>query len=127
MQADLLTISDLQELTGINYRTIYRYIDRGLIEPVACPLTGSLKFLFNQKTVKELNFIRSLRKYVSNQVLNKIAKLLRSQGDNPFSEGQFLVIDKENGSAEVIKILEGNFIKTTGKNPGQLYLPLWNL
>ncbi|MFW6113392.1 MAG: MerR family transcriptional regulator [Actinomycetota bacterium] len=55
----LLRMSDLEELTGLNRKTIHYYLNQGLL---ADPLrTGKTMSYYNQKHVSDLNTIKELR------------------------------------------------------------------
>ena len=120
----------LSKLTGMSIQRLNKWLHDGLFEPVGFgEYKGRKVRRYNEKSVREILLLKELRKYVSYEVIRRAAKILRSYGHNPFSEGSFLVIGNFNDPEKVqlIKAKDGNFIELTGKYAGQLLLPLWNL
>jgi hypothetical protein len=120
----------LQELTQIPLQTIYSWIYKGMLIPVAYEkYNGRPARRFNQKNLRELLTIKALRGFVSFQCLRKAAVILHEYGHNPFSLGTFLVFDDPENpkTVSIVKVKDGNFIELTGKHAGSMMLPLWNI
>jgi excisionase family DNA binding protein len=120
----LLTSEEVAERLGVPYRSLMRWTAEGLIESHAVGKGNALR-LWSEKHLREARVVAQLRSGgVSMENVKKAADYLRSCGDNPFSSGNFLVL--ENGG-EIVKIYGGGEIVALLNNPGQRMLVLVGL
>lgn len=107
----------------INYRTLMRWIEKGLIQPAIYPKRGRSPVYFSEENLREVAILSRLRAVISPSKLREALQFLRQQGYNPLSSGQFLVLDYQKG--RVIKICQDpheGALELTGRYRGQLVL-----
>jgi len=108
--------------TGVNYRTLMRWITQGLIEPAVRGKPGRQTW-FTEKGFREVAILAKLREFLSLNQLRQAIDYLQQRGHNPFSTGDFAVMLDVRGERSLMKICEqGEVIQMLEKNPGQLRL-----
>lgn len=122
--AGLRTSEQVAGLLNVPYRSLMRWVVDGLVEPYAIG-RGNPARLWSEKHVREVRIIARLRgEGVSMQKLKKVAEFLRARGDNPFSSGEFLVLEP---GGEMVKVYASGEIVELLKNPGQRLLLVMGL
>lgn len=123
---DLYSLVDIAKMDNTPpQRTLYNWLTDGIIEPKT--KKGSRSY-FSEKTIREVRVLKMLRNYFSLQKLKDVHSYLKSIGHNPYSRGNWLIIDtgKEgNERYRLQKEMDGKTIELTNNNRGQLVLPLW--
>jgi len=111
---------------GINYRTLMRWVETGLLEP-DCengPARAKPARRWTQKHLREAGVL--IRLHAANvpfPTIRAAMDYLRGLGQNPFSTGQFLVLGNPKKPGSVIKICDsGEVLDLVAR--GQLVLPL---
>jgi len=123
-------LSELAKRTGMHREVLWKWTKDGVISPEDYKPYGLTQraMLFTEKTVREVKFLRTLRKMgFSYQKIREAAKILRSYGHNPFSSGTFIAFTKKGRPVSLVKIKDGQVIELVGKYKGELLLPLWKV
>ena len=122
-------LSELAKRTGMHREVLWKWTKDGVISPEDYKPYGLTRaMLFTEKTVREVKFLRALRKMgFSYQKIREAAKILRSYGHNPFSSGTFIAFTRKRRPVSLVKIKDGKVIELVGKYKGELLLPLWKV
>lgn len=124
----LYSSKQIARQTGVNYRTLMRWIAQDLIEPAVRGKPGRQTW-FTEKGFREVAILAKLRSFLSLSELREAIEYLRKRGHNPFSTGDFAVMKDVRGERALMKICEqGEVIQMLEKNPGQLRLfPVYDI
>jgi len=123
-------LRELARRTGMHREVLWKWTKDGVINPEGYRDYGLTQkaMWFTEKTVREVKFLKSLRKMgFSYQKIREAAKILRSYGHNPFSSGTFIAVTRKGKPISLIKIKDGKVIELVGKYKGELLLPLWEI
>jgi len=118
-----LTSKKIAEMIDIPYRTLMNWFSYGLFNMKRSKAGRGFSVIWTQKDLNEARQIASFVKQgLSIQAIRKVANYLRSQGFNPFSGKQYLVL-KNGEPCDIIKEDNENLFSTLAKQ-GQLIIPL---
>jgi DNA-binding transcriptional MerR regulator len=112
---------------GVNYRSLMRLQEQGLIEVDGGGQHGRAT-LWTPKNIQEASVIFNLRAArISLQKIRETMEWLRDQGHNPFSTGEFVVISGKSGKPhDIIKFVDKDTaFSIMGGTKGQLVFPIW--
>ncbi len=112
---DLKTALTLHPIPGLTYRTAARWIAQGLVVAEGGGLQGN-ELSIGEKQLHELRTLTALRQVLSLQALKKAAATLRAMGFNPFSTGQFAVVE----GGELVRVVSENEAIALIRQPGQI-------
>jgi len=118
---------EVAEIHGIPYRTLMRWAEDGLLNPVGARRGHRYPATWHETDVREASVLAGLRRAgFSLQRLREAVDYLRSIGHNPMSSGAFLVVRTSEGHpADVIKFCDTGEAIALLRRPGQLVFPLW--
>ncbi len=123
-----MTTDEVAAGTGTHYRTVARWASDGIIE-VEGGGHGE-NWRWSEKNYREAFVLARLRREgFSRQEIRKNMKALAGIGHNPFSRGQFLVLERPKGRKRgtIVKIMEsGEAMELCGTGRVQLLLPFPN-
>ena len=119
----LYTSTTVARETGIPYRTLMDWVEKGLIAPIVQRQGGRKRFLFTEENVREALIIKQLREYISLQQIRLALADLREMGQNPLAGGDFFVVRNVRGERTIIKVCgEDEAIELLRKDPKQIEL-----
>lgn len=112
---DLKTALEECPIPGLTYRTAARWIAQGLVVAEGGGLQGN-ELSIGEKQLHELRTLTALRQVLSLQALKKAAATLRAMGFNPFSSGQFAVVE----GGELVRLVDEDEAVALIRQPGQI-------
>ena len=112
---DLKTALKEHPIPGLPYPTAARWVQQGLVVAEGGGLQGH-EFNIGEKQLRELRTLAALRQVLSLQALKKAAATLRAMGYNPFSSGQFAVVD----GGELVRLVNEEEAVALIRQPGQV-------
>lgn len=116
----MMNLTEAAQKTGIPQQTLTRWIQYGLVRPEGWKNKPLCPVPITRKELREFRIIRRLRQQgVPMSKLIKAADYLRSLGYNPFSRGNFVVMDK---GKELVRIMNGKEAMALIRQRGQLIL-----
>lgn len=117
-----MMLKQAAETLGVPSSTITGWLKHELVVPPGYTCTQRVPLELGPKELRELAIIRDLRAAgVSCQAIRRAARLLRELGCNPFSEGQFLAVER---GKEIIRVVGTGEATALLGQPGQLVLAL---
>lgn len=118
------TTKEVSAISGVPVRTISRWVEGGVIRPTGYRGRRRTPIPWTEKEVREICILAKLRETLSMQSLRDAMNYLRDElGFNPLSTGSFAVIDAKE--KRLVRVCSQNeAIEISGKNRGQLLLPL---
>ena len=118
-----MTLLAACKLLGMPQPTGTRWIQSGIIRVKGHEGRQGEKFDLSPKQVRELAVLAQLRSLLSLQALREAGAFLRRLGHNPFSDGQFAVLEGHRNHCRLVKLTDkGEAIELLGKGQGQLLL-----
>ena len=127
MTTTTFTAYEVAAMTGAVYRTMMKWVERGLLNPEGARRGHRRPTTWHEKDVREAAVLSACRKAgYSLQGLRRAIEYLRSLGHNPLSTGTFVAVRTGNGDpAELVKICDDGEALALIRQPGQVVLPLW--
>ena len=121
------TAAQVAKLTGTPYRTLMQWVQYGLLSPERAMAGRRVPTVWHDKDVREASVLVALRRAgFSLQRLRDAISYLRSLGQNPMSDGDFIAVRNGDGHpSELLKFCDTGEAVALLQEPGQLVLPLW--
>ena len=124
---DTYTAYQVAERVGVAYRSLMRWVQRGILNPEGARRGHRNETTWHDKDLREASVLAGcLRAGFSMQKMGKALEYLRGIGHNPMSTGDFLVIRLGNGAdpSELVKICDTGEALALVRQPGQLVMRL---
>ena len=112
---DLKTALKEHPIPGLPYPTAARWVQQGLVVADGGG-PQRIEWDIGEKQLHELQTLVALRQVLSLQALRKAAKTLRAMGHNPFSTGQFAVVE----GGELVRLVDEDEAVALIRQPGQI-------
>ena len=114
MQKNLKAALKETPIPGLKYRTAANWITAGLVVAEGGGVQGA-NLQIGEKQLRELRTLAALRQLLSLQALKRAAGTLRKLGFNPFSTGQFAVLE----GGELVRVVDEGEAVALIRAPGQ--------